>query len=152
MRDKKGVTIVELLIVLIVGAIMLIGVNALSNIGNQSYRKLSSEASIYNDISYVFKLFQSRVHRSRIQSNGTELITGTEKFGVYTHSGGHDLLYYPNRYDESTNKAIFSVPSPGMLNFTYDINAAAGDVEITLVGEKNEVPFNVSTKIQSRRY
>ena len=152
MRNEKGMTIIELLVVLIITAIMLIGVNAISNIGHQSHRTLLDEASIYNDIAYAFKLLQSRVHSSKIQSNGTDLITGSEKFGTYTHAGGRDLVYYPNRYNESINQTIFSVPNPGTLNFSYTINAVAGDVDITLAGDKGEVPFNITTKIRSRRY
>ncbi len=152
MKSEKGVTIIELLVVLIVGAIMLIGVNAISNIGHRSFGTVQSEETIFNDISYVFKLIQNRVHGSKIQSDGTGLIAGNEKFGIYVHSGGRDLMYYPNRFNESINQAIFSVPSAGMLNFAYDVNADAGDVEITLTGEKNDVPFNMSTSIRSRRY
>lgn len=152
MRSEKGITIIELLVVLIVGAVMLIGVNAISSIGNRSHRKLMEEGTIYNDISYVFKLLQSRVHRSKIQSDGAELVTGNEKFGVYVHSGGRDLLYYPNRLNTSINQVLFSVPDPGTLNFAYDINETAGDVDITLTGERNEVSFNMTTKIRSRRY
>jgi len=155
MRYTQGITIVELLVVLVIAAVMLLGVNAFSNIGNQSYQTLLEEASVYNDISYAFKLMQSRVHsvhRSKIQSSGSELITENEKFGTYTHSGGRDLVYYPNRYDESINQVIFSVPDTGTLNFAYNINAIAGDVEVTLEGTKGEVPFDISTKIKSRRY
>ena len=152
MRRKEGVTIVELLVVLIVAAIMLLGVNAISRIGHRSHRKILEEASVYNDIAYAFKLMQSRVHRSKIQSNGTELITGNEKFGVYVHSGGRDLMYYPNRYDASVNHVIFSVPGTGTMNFNCDVNAVSGDVDIVLEGEKNDIPFDMSTQIRSRRY
>lgn len=151
MRNNKGMTIIELLVVLIVGGIMLLGVNAISNIGTRSNRRIMDEASIYSDISYTFKLMQSRVHGSHIQSNGTELITGSEKFNTYTHSGGRDLVYYPNRYDESINQVVFSVSDTDTLNFAFSINAAAGEVEITLAGEKNGVLFDMSTDIQSRR-
>ena len=145
-------TIIELLIVLIVSGIMLIGVNAISNIGNRSSKRILDEASIYDDISYVFKLMQSRVHRSKISSNGTELIAGSEKFDVYNHSGGRDLVYYPNRYVETVNQVIFSVSDTDTLNFAYTMNAVAGEVQVTLAGEKDEVPFNMSTVIRSRRY
>lgn len=152
MRSGKGITIIELLVVLVAASIMLIGVNAISRIGHRSHRRILDEASIYNDISYLFKIMQSRVHRSKIQTNGTDLIAGSEKFGVYVHSGGRDLMYYPNRYNEAMNQVIFSVPNPGMLNVLYTGNIAAGDIQVTLVGEKNDVAFNMSTDVRSRRY
>ena len=152
MRNKKGITIVELLVVLMVGAIMLLGINALSNIGTRSNRRILNEASIYNDIAYAFKLMQSRVHKSTIQNSATALITGSEKFDVYTHAGGRDLVYYPNRFDESINQVVFSVSDTDTLNFNHPVDNSVGNVAITLSGEKDGVPFDITTKIQSRRY
>ncbi len=153
MKNNEGITITELLVVLIVGAIMLLGVNAISGIGNQSHQKLLDEASIYNDISYAFKLIQSRVHRSKaIKDDGTSLVTGDDRFSVYTHSGGRDLMYYPDLSNASANEVIFSVSDTDMLNFAYTVNAIADDVAITLAGTKNEIPFNISTTIKNRRY
>lgn len=170
MKLDRGMTIVELLVVLVVSAIMLIGVNAVANIGNRSNRRVLDETSIYNDISLAFKLMQSRIHGAySINSSGDTLTAGSRRFKVYQHTRSDDLVYHPNYGVPGVNQVIFSMPNTNMYNGSYlalspSYDNATKEITVNIVGEKviNEktfngwIPkhhftFNVSTKVYSRR-
>ena len=170
MKHKKGITIIELLVVLIAGSIMLIGVNAITSIGNRSNRRVLEEASIYNDISLAFKLMQSRIHGSySVSTNGAVLQAGTKQFKVYQHTRSSDLVYYPNWGNPGANQVIFSMPTADMyqgshLAFNSNVDNSTREVTLSLVGAKvinertkdgwipkREIPFSVGTKVYSRR-
>ena len=116
------------------------------------------ESSIYNDISYGFKLIQDRVHKSKTIAVetattpwlGQKLITGNEAFGVYYQVGSsQDFVYLPDKNDDSNRKVILSVLDTDVLNAAFTING--GKVTVTLSGSKGEIPFNISTTVKSRR-
>lgn len=155
MKYQKGTTLIELLVVLAIGLGMLLAIGAVSDIGKRSQHKLMDEASIYNDISYGFKLIQRRAHGSALDSVGPptnwigdQLITGNERFGVYVHSGGQDFVHSPS---SGIRKTILSVLTPDTLNFTPLVNATSDSADITLSGTKNGISFSMTTYVKSRR-
>ena len=155
MKYQKGTTIIELLVVLIIGLTMLLAIGAISDIGKVTQRKLINEASIYNDISYGFKLIQRRAHGSALSSAGPptnwvgdQLITGNERFGVYVHSGGQDFVHL---LGSGVRRTILSVLNPDTLSFIPNVNATLDNVDITLSGTKNGIPFSMTTYVKSRR-
>jgi len=160
MRLLKGTTLIELLVVLIIGLMILLAVGAVSDIGKRSQNKLIVEASIYNDISYGFKLIQRKVHGVGLVPPdntvvngwvGSRLVVGSEAFGVYTHSGGSDFVHLPDRFDLNDRKTILSVLTSDTLSFTPLVDPNIGNVDITLWGTKSGIPFNMTTYVKSRR-
>lgn len=159
MKSIKGTTLIELLVVLVIGLAMLLAIGAISDIGKRTQRNLLGEASIYNDISYGFKLIQRRAHGSVLDKEGPptnswvgdQLITGNERFGVYTHLRGQDFVHLPNKNDNNVRRTILSVLNPDTLNFVPLVNIAMGSADITLSGIKNGILFNMTTYVKSRR-
>jgi len=155
MKNLKGTTLIELLVVLIIGLTLLLAIGAISDIGKQTQRTLISEASIYNDIAYGFKLIQRRAHGSALYSEpppanwvGDRLITGTERFGVYVHPGGQDFVHL---LGSGVRRNILSVLTPDTLSFTPLVDNAIDNADITLSGTKNGIPFSMNMYVKSRR-
>jgi len=155
MKYQNGTTLIELLVVLVIGLTMLLAVGAISDIGKRTQHKLMDEASIYNDISYGFKLIQRRAHGSALNSAGpptnwigNQLITGNERFGVYVHSGGQDFVHLTGG---GVRKTILSVLTPDTMNFIPVVCATIDNADITLSGTKNGIPFSMTSYVKSRR-
>ena len=155
MKYQKGTTIIELLVVLMIRLTMLLAVGAISDIGKRTQYNLINESSIYNDISYGFKLIQRRAHGSALDSEpppanwiGDRLITGSERFGVYVHPGGQDFVHL---LSSGVRKTILSVLNPDTLSFIPSVNATTDNADITLSGTKNGIPFSMTMYVTSRR-
>ena len=156
MKHIRGTTIIELLVVLMIGLTMLLAIGTISEIGKRTQRNLLDEASIYNDISYGFKLIQRRAHGSALFNEappvnwvGGRLITGNEKFGVYVHSGGQDFVHL---LSSGVRRIILSVQNPETLIFIPNVNATIDNADITLSsGPNNRIPFSMTMYVKSRR-
>jgi len=155
MKFKRGTTIIELLVVLMIGLTMLLAIGAISDIGKRTQRNLINEASIYNDISYGFKLIQRRAHGSALDSEGPpanwvgdRLITGSERFGVYVHPGGQDFVHL---LGSGVRRTILSVLNPDTLSFIPNVDATIDNADISLSGTKNGIPFSMTMYVKSRR-
>ena len=92
MRNKKGFTLIEILITLIVASILVLAMGAISHISLTSYKRLRDRASIMSDVMYAFKFIQNRVHAAHVvesQTVGTpwvggfKLICNNSAFGIY---------------------------------------------------------------------
>ena len=120
MRNKKGITLVELLVSMIVASILILTVGVLSSTANRSFKKLTSKQQIYNDISYGFKLTQNKVRASSgigkvLKPNGTpwrsdKLVIGISEFGIYRNGTSRDFVFIPDLSSETTQEKILSVP------------------------------------------
>jgi len=62
---NNAFTLVELLVGIVTGAIIVLTIGVISTIALSSYKKVSDEAAIYNDLSYGFKLFQNKIRSSK---------------------------------------------------------------------------------------
>lgn len=161
MKKNKGFTLVELLVCIVIVSIMILTIGVLSDIGNTGYNKASNTESIYNDISYAFKLIRNKVRSSEsMKINSTpanppwissqllyryNVIVGgiptlTEgAFGLYQTNVNSTkaLVYVPDtsiafNCDSNTNcETILSVPSNQTLNLTFP--GTATDVNINSV-------------------
>jgi hypothetical protein len=151
-------TLVEMLVGMILMVIMLIAVGAISDVGKQGHQNIATEASIYNDIAYGFKLIQNRIH----STNGTvaeeatstpwignRLVVGNHAFGIYDKAGGwRDFVYLPDKNDENNRQTILTVLDTDAITGTFTVT---GDkVDISLTGTKRKIPFNMSTTVKKR--
>jgi len=169
---KKGFSLVELLVSLVVASILILMVGVLSSIGNKEYSKVMNTESIYNDISYGFKLMENQVRSSTsmtIQTNPTNppwessrLLVKHKKivgavatfvqgaFGLYQASGSTTkaLVYVPDTSIPNTFETILSISSTETLNLTLTPNG--NSVTVKLDGVKNNIPFAIANVILRR--
>jgi len=178
MKNNKALSIVELLVSLVVASILILMIGILSGVGNTGYVKVINTESIYNDISYAFKLMENRVRSSEsmtIQTNpsnppwkSNRLLVKHEKvaggiatltqgaFGLYQANGSaaKSLLYVPDTAlfdpnDLNTFETILSISSTQILNLTFS-DVTANSATVKLDGVKNKIPFAVSNVVLRR--
>jgi len=172
MRNTKAYTLVEMLISLVLGAILVLSMGAISSISNNSYRKVMAQAQVFNDIHYGIKFLQSHVRKASAlyteTGNGSwvsqKLIVDHEAFGLFQNGAQVDFVYLPDKDDENQREIIFSVSSPG--NVTLDFykppavvggawpDVVVGDeleaIKAQLQGHKDRIPFDAATIIMRR--
>jgi len=162
MINKRGFTLVELLVAVVAGGLVILTAGTVSSIGKTSHQKLFNESGIYNDIAYVFKLIQNRVHMATTISSpaatspwvGTErLIVGNEAFGVYNETGPNtNLVYLSDKDNVNTRQTILIALDTDTLDLSINPDEPIGDtVEVTLSGTKNGISFSMTTTIKGRR-
>jgi len=153
--ERKGVTLIEMLIVMVVASILLLTIGTLSSIGNKSYKKIVRQAAIYNDIAYGFKLISNRVHKTRSISLetpsspwvGDKFIVGSEAFGLYKTSSTMDFVHLPDKDDSANQETIFSVSNSDTINVSWSISGESVTCQIS--GSKDNIPFSLtSTAVQ----
>ena len=180
MKNKNAFSLIEMQVSLVVAAILVLTIGAISSISLSSHNRMRKEAELYADIFYGFKLIQNRVRESSVgvsivgQSNpwtGSRLVinnsTGTndEAFGLcqYNSSGSNPLcvtsgsnialVHWPN-YTASTTvnagEVIFSTPFSGSNLALTFSTPDANTIIVNLSGTKDNIPFNLSTTIKRR--
>ena len=125
MKNKKGLSLVELLTSIVISSILILLIGILTSTANSSFNKYNREQAIYNDISYGFKLMQNKVRASTVFSKalkpGTpalvdwrsdQLVVGAITFGVYRNL--RNGKYYRDFVAATgTQELILSVPDDG---------------------------------------
>src|SRR5262245_40282490 len=127
MKNKNGLTIVELLVSILIASILILMIGAMSMIANRSFSKVRDQQSVYNDLSYGFKLLQFKVRAASSIAAGSQpapwisgdhfQIGSTGVFGSCTYkpstrrcdtTGTETALVY---YDGTKWDTILRVPS-----------------------------------------
>ena len=161
---RKGFSLVELLIGIVIGAILVLTIGVLSSVSLGSYNRFSKESEVYNDIYYGFKLIQNRIHANKVSivtnpgapwKSDKIVITGTtERFGLYQPTGSNsiELIRFPDATETLNNREIiFSIPiNSQWANPTLTVTPSGNTFAINLQGTKDNLPFNLSTTILMR--
>lgn len=153
---KKGFTLVEMLVSLVVAGILILSVGVIASVSNNSFIKLNNKQQIYNDIAYGFKLLQYKVRGSTSIAignqtdpwiSGQHFLVGSDIFGLYqTNQTTTDLIYH----NGSKKEIIFSVPQPGIVNLSFPGGISGQSVTVKISGTKNRIPFDLETTIFRR--
>jgi hypothetical protein len=154
-----------MLVALIISALLALSLGVLSMISAGTGAKYKSEMEIYVDIAYGFKLMQKHVREMEIARDplppagawtGERLYIDNRSgkdgvFGLYQNAAADsvDFVFVPDQDDESAREVLLSLPNPATvaLNITRSGNAYTVHIE----GEKDAVPFDMSTVILKRR-
>ncbi|MBN2119963.1 MAG: prepilin-type N-terminal cleavage/methylation domain-containing protein [Candidatus Omnitrophica bacterium] len=154
---KRGFTIIELLISLIIGGILILMIGAISLASHKSHMTIHNQAQVHNDVFYGFELAANRLRAANsawVENTWPNppwtsdiLIIDNSAFAVYnsTQDQMASFVYLPDRSDTSIRKTIFQ---SGLVNF---YPAKNGNLfSIRLVGKQNLNPFDFSTKVLKR--
>ena len=160
LKNNKAFSLPELLVSLIIMSIIILTIGSISGMANKTYGSLTNESQLYNDISYGFKLMQSKARAADTLSvdaaSGSWVSqcvkVNSQKFGIYRNT-----TYTPARrefsYDNgATREVIFYVPDPSNLATTLDLAVTQNGkaVTATISGTKSDIPFNISTTVLRR--
>jgi len=159
MRNRHGYTYVEMLVSIIISSFIVLTVAAVSGVSQRSYHKVMTEAGVYSDITYGYKLLQSRVRGAKslsIQAAGGQwcsahlMINGQQAFGLYQPSAGANIefVYMKDVSDPSAREVIFHLASDETMNL--NITLSGKSVTFQLSGQKSKVPFNIATTVARR--
>ncbi|MBF0521450.1 MAG: prepilin-type N-terminal cleavage/methylation domain-containing protein [Candidatus Omnitrophica bacterium] len=160
MMNKKGFTLTELIVALIVSIVLMMTVGAIASIGNDSYSNLMKEANIYNDVYFGLDLIQSLSHKATTISVDTVNKTLTIDKLVFSVSKKKitdtvsDFIYT----NTLTNAQTILFSGVGNLSFVPSLSADGKIVTASLSGTKSfggintskAVTFNVSTSAMRR--
>ena len=168
MKNQKAFSLVELLVCLVIAAVLILTVGAISSIANSSYNKINSQQQIYNDISYGFKLLQFKVRNSTSAiASGNQpspwisgqhfLIGSSDVFGLQTSGSDTNLVY-----DNGNTETILNVPAAvttncsnlttmiNCINLTFPVSMTAQSVTFRISGVKDKVRFDMQTTVLRR--
>jgi len=159
MKRKAGYTLAELLICIVISSMVILTIGVIAGISRNSYQRIRTEADVFNDIAYGFKLIQNRVRKAQnlsIVSTSGEwksdrlIINNKYAFGLYqaNASDKKDFVFLPNKDDATVREVIFSVPNNDTLNL--EINLSNQSVGIRIYGIRSKVPFDLSTSVTRR--
>ena len=164
-QNSSGASLVELLVAIIITSVLALSVGVISMISIRSSAKYKSEMEIFSDIAYGFKLMQKHVRgmeiaREPVAPSGSwasdrlyiDNKTGHDSiFGLYQNAltNSVDFVFVPDQSDETVREVILSVPNPAMISLT--LARSGNKYQVQIKGEKDKVPFDLSTVILQRR-
>jgi prepilin-type N-terminal cleavage/methylation domain-containing protein len=155
---KRGFSLIELVTGLAIGAILLLMIAAISNIGNNSYQALRKEAAVYDDIFFGFNLIKQCVRKASaisIEKNWPDppwkseiLIVDNSAFGLYQEGENQriDFVYLKDRTEPTDRDIILTGAQTPTLDFSQDGRL----ITVNLKGEKDRVRFDLSTAVMRR--
>jgi hypothetical protein len=159
MKNKKGVTYIEMLVGIIVSSFVVILMAAVLSLCRTSYARTVNETELFSDAAFGLKLLQSRVHRAKSlieQAAGGQwmseqlVIDNTEAFGLYKPTGSTitEFVYMADRAQPNNREVIFTVSANDTASFSVTISGAAATVQLN--GKKQKAPFDLSTIVMRR--
>lgn len=153
---KRGFTSVELIVGLIVGAILVLMIGAISSIGNASFDKAVNESSFYNDafsginrIMFLgrkaYEINISNTPDSNWKSQILEL--DNRAFGLYQPDGAKiDFVFLNDKADLSQRDILVDDAD----SLTLNLVQSGRMVTVTLQGQKGKESINLSTSVMMR--
>ncbi len=158
LRSQSGLSLVELLVAMIIAAILLLTVGALSRISIASQRRSFNEMQVHADLSYGFKLLRNRIREHGFATDtpgsgswlGDRILVRNGAFGVYQNTNTEDFVYVPDISDESIREVLLSVPNAGILNLTLSNLTPPRTITVQIDGETNGIRFEMLTTVTKR--
>ncbi|MEI6437986.1 MAG: prepilin-type N-terminal cleavage/methylation domain-containing protein [Candidatus Omnitrophota bacterium] len=149
---KRGFTLAELMVGIVVGLIVILMAAALGSIATGSYRNLRSRADVYNDTQFALQMIRENVRQSSasptVASNSLTLVTDQCSNVHFYIPSGSSTLVYDSTCGGTTKTAVTLISNVTV--FTPDISALPL-VRVTLSGSKNGVAFNYLMSASRRR-
>lgn len=153
-NEPGGFTLVELQVALVISAIMILAVAAISQISSKAYSKLRLESEVYADLGYAMKMVRNRVRESSLVSVdenpadpvwvGSEVLRVDDgAFGIYRPVDGKaaEFAYVPNIADTSHRETLLQFGEDFNTQL-FDFKTENGVVTIFEInGNKDGVPF-----------
>ncbi|MCA9394146.1 MAG: prepilin-type N-terminal cleavage/methylation domain-containing protein [Candidatus Omnitrophica bacterium] len=150
----RGFTLTELQVALVISAIMILAVAAISQISSRAYSKLRQESEVYADLGFAMKMMRNRVRESSLvsvdESPADPVWVGHEvlrvdngAFGMYRPVDGAaaEFVYVPNIADTSKRETLLQFGADFDTGL-FDFKAENGVVTIYEInGNKDGVPF-----------
>lgn len=132
MLNIRGFTYSELIVVLVIAAVILLTVSALSSIGNSSYENVRKEAEVYNDIYFGFNLIARYVRSSgTVGINSNQLTAGNLIF----QCNGSDFFYHDS--SNNSDHTILSGITNLSCSFVFVPSTNNKVIRVTLNGDKS---------------
>lgn len=146
-KMKRGFTLVELLVGLVIGAVLVLIVGVISQTSFGSHERLRREAEVYSDIFYGFNLIKHSVRNGLIVSaDGANNTITADNFIFRVSPGNSGNLIYTKISDNSNHTIISGVAG---LNFEVD-DSNEPLIALNLSGQKDRVNFNLTAEAMQR--
>ena len=149
---KRGFSLMELLIGLVIATIVTLMVGALANIAFKSYNDLRKQSDVYNDSQFALQMIREGVRQSS-SAPSVSVVGGNNCLTVikpsvtnYFYIKGSNFVYSSTACDSLTNTPI--IKSVTSLVFTPSISGNL--VTAVLSGTKSGVSFSYSIKTARR--
>ena len=155
----------ELLVSILIASVLILTIGVMTTVANNSFKKANFRQSVYNDLSFGFKLLQAKVRVANSIATGNKpapwisgqhfLINTNATFGLCQYSfstdqcqsgGSETALVYT---DGANQETILRVPAPGTITVSFPALTTTA-VTISVSGAKNGVSFSMQTTATRR--
>ena len=157
---------VEMLISILVASILMLTIGVLSSVATGTSTQLRREAEIFNEIMYAYKFIQKHVREAsscgqvtatspwvndKLSCPQTSGVPGVA-FGVYLNGSTRQLVFLKDKNDDNVREVLFEVPDdPSGPDLDMTLIILNSDfVEVRIIGEKSDIPFNLVSKAKPR--
>jgi prepilin-type N-terminal cleavage/methylation domain-containing protein len=167
MRRKRGFTLAELLITMIISAVLILMVGFLSQIAFSSHEQIKNEADVYSDLFYGLSRISFLARKAIKLEPGAPSAAGTSNmlfvdykdlvncppplnvckcaFGLYLEGGNMKLVFIPDRTAPTVTETILeNIDTASSPSFTVTPNGSKS-VIINFQGKK----LTQSNKLES---
>lgn len=147
---KKGFTLTEMIIGMLITSILILTIGVMSSTGVSSYSKLGKQAEAYNDLYFGVDLIERSIRRAHTVSVDTTQNTLTVDSFIFKADNG-DLVYIDTA---NANKRNVIVSGATNLQFV-PTNPSVGLYKAIIndsikLDEKNTIDLNVSVNVMRR--
>ncbi len=142
---RKGFTIIELLITMVISSVLLLTLGGIARIALSSHDRLWQEAKVVNDTAYCLDLLRHSLRGARnvTLDAGNGILTADN---LIFKIDGSDLVFIDT---DNSNQRNVILKDADSLAFS-PVYVSAGYYRIDLSGEKNNFNFDYSINIQRR--
>ena len=156
--NREGFTYIELMIGLIIGAVLILMIGAISSIGNASFDKAMKESSVYNDAFSglnLIKFFGRKSHTMITTSNASKfglspgvLELDNSAFGL--GSNNKDFVYLNDKSKPGEQTVLIKDADVLTLTLEPQDSSSTNMVTVTLHVKKQKEDFDLSTSVMRR--
>jgi prepilin-type N-terminal cleavage/methylation domain-containing protein len=150
---KRGFTLTEFMVGIVVGAIVILMIAAIAQIATASYTQLRSRSGVYDDAQFAIDLVTDSVRRAVSASTSgsclriddtDDSVNNPKNFYV----NGNSLLYGTNACGSPTNTDTPIITGVSGLTFTPTVTVDL--VHVVLSGTKSGITFTLSGDAKRR--
>lgn len=158
----------ELQVSLIISAILVLSAGVLVSFSTAKFNQLRKEAAVFNDISHAFATASHHVreaeHPPAIQISGTssiwvnneKLLVGNGATGLIRTTGpdpSYQWVYLPDASNEGDREVLFDIEQKDYARkpARLVLETSSDTVRMRFYGQKDEIPFDLATRIGRRR-
>jgi len=157
MKIKKGFTLAELLVTMVISAVLILMVGAISQIAFSSHDQTRKEGDVYSDLFYGLSRMSFSVRKASTLSLDNTwplpwvsnmLIVDNSAFGLYRPVGGKiKFVFVPDKTNPGVRENI--IEDLDTMSFAFILNGKS--VNVNVQGTKDNEQFNISNFVATRR-